>query len=169
VEIVELSAEETRAAADDLAVLLLDAHASNMALGLAAPLTPEHARRVWHETASRLGPDRVLLAARDDGGVVGTVQLVRASAENGRHRGEVQRLAVRADRRGQGLGRALLEAAAERARADGLSLLWLTTHAGTDADGFYEAAGWSRAGVIPAYSQRPDGSLAGNVFYFLEL
>jgi GNAT superfamily N-acetyltransferase len=170
VEIVELSAEEARAAASDLARLLLDAHASNMALGLAAPLTPEHAQEVWEETAGRLGGDRVLLVARDDaGGVVGTVQLVRASAENGRHRGEVQRLAVRADRRGHGLGRALLDAAAERARADGLRLLWLTTHAGTDADGFYEAAGWSRAGVIPAYSQRPDGSLAGNVFYFLEL
>jgi hypothetical protein len=34
VEIAELSADEVRAAADELAQLLLDAHASNMALGL---------------------------------------------------------------------------------------------------------------------------------------
>jgi GNAT superfamily N-acetyltransferase len=170
VEIVELSADEVRAAADSLAQLLLDAHASNMALGLAAPLTPELAREAWLVTAGRLGTDRVLLAARDGSGwVVGSVQIVRAVAGNGRHRGEIQRLAVRADVRGRGLGRGLLAAAVDRARADGLRLLWLTTHEGTDADGFYEAAGWTRVGVIPSYSVRPDGSLGGNVFFYLEL
>jgi ribosomal protein S18 acetylase RimI-like enzyme len=169
VEIVELSGDEVRAAADALAQLLLDAHASNMALGLAGPLTRERARAAWLETSDRLGPDRVLLAAREGGEIVGSVQVVRATAENGRHRGEIQRLAVRADRRGSGLGRGLLEAAAERARADGLRLLWLTTHSGTEADGFYESAGWTRVGEMPSYSQRPDGTLAANAFYYLEL
>jgi hypothetical protein len=37
VEIVELSAAEARGAAAELGRLLLDAHASNMALGLAGP------------------------------------------------------------------------------------------------------------------------------------
>ncbi len=168
-EIVELSAGEVRTSADALAQLLLDAHASNMALGLAGPLTPEQARVTWLETADRLGPGRVLLAAQDGGVILGSVQIARATAGNARHRGEIQRLAVRADRRGQGLGRALLAAAVERARADGLRLLWLTTHAGTGAHGFYEAAGWTRVGEMPSYSQRPDGTLATNVFYYLEL
>src|SRR3954469_23630978 len=130
-EIVELSGDEVRSSADALAQLLLDAHASNMALGLAGPLTPERARAAWLETADRLGPGRVLLAARDGGVIVGSVQIARATAGNAGHRGEIQRLAVRAGERGRGLGRALLAAAAERARADGLRLLWLTTHAGT--------------------------------------
>jgi acetyltransferase len=169
VEIVELSAAQARHSVDALAQLLLDAHAANMALGLAGPLTPERARAVWLETADRLGPDRVLLAAQADGDIVGSVQVVRAAAENGRHRAEIQRLAVLAEERGRGLGRALLEAATERARADGLRLLWLTTHAGTGADGFYESAGWTRVGEMPSYSQRPDGTLATNVFYYLEL
>ena len=81
----------------------------------------------------------------------------------------MQRLAVAAGMRGRGLGRALLEAAAERARSLGLTLLWLTTHAGTDADRIYERCGWTRLGVIPGYAVRPDGSLAGGVFYYLEL
>jgi GNAT superfamily N-acetyltransferase len=171
VEIVELSADEVRAAAAQLGQLLLDAHASNMALGLAAPLTPEHAREVWAETAARLEPGRrVLLAAvEDDGRVAGTVQIVRADAENGAHRAEIQRLAVRADRRGSGLGRALLEAAAERARELGLRLLWLTTHEETGSDRFYTAVGWTRVGVIPLYSQRPDATLTGGAFYCLVL
>ena len=168
-EIADFSPAEVRRAADELAQLLLGAHDSNMALGLAAPLTAERARAVWLDTAGRLGADRVLLAALDDGAVVGSVQLVRSAAENGRHRAEIQRLAVRSDRRGSGIGRALLEAAVRRARESGLRLLWLTTHEGTGADGFYEAAGWTRAGAIPSYAERPDGSLAGNVFYYLEL
>jgi GNAT superfamily N-acetyltransferase len=169
-EIVELSADEVRAAAGELAQLLLDAHESNMALGLAAPLTREHAREVWIETAARLEPSRrVLLVAREGGAVVGTVQIVRADAENGAHRAEVQRLAVRSDRRGAGIGRELLAAAAERARGLGLRLLWLSTHAGSGSDRFYETVGWSRLGVLPAYSTRPDGTLAGSAFYFLQI
>jgi GNAT superfamily N-acetyltransferase len=170
-EIVELSADEVRAAARKLAQLLLDAHASGMALGLAGPLSREHAESVWHETASRLDPARhVLLVAREDGGaVVGTVQIVRASSENGGHRAEIQRLAVRAERRGTGLGRALLAAAVERSRGLGLRVLWLTTHAGTGSDRFYESVGWTRLGAVPLYSARPDGSLADGAFYYLEL
>jgi GNAT superfamily N-acetyltransferase len=169
-EIVELSPDEVRASAGDLARLLLDAHAANMALGLAGPLTEQHARDVWLDTASLLDPDdRVLLAARLDGAAVGTVQIVRAGAENGRHRAEIVRLAVRGDLRGQGVGRALLGAAVERGRAMGLRVLWLTTHAGTGSDRFYEAVGWSRLGTLPAYSARPDGTLAGSAFYYVEL
>ena len=111
----------------------------------------------------------MLLAAREDGRVVGTVQVVRADAENGVHRAEVQRLAVLAELRGGGVGRQLLEAAVERARGMGIRLLWLTTHADTGSDRFYEAVGWSRLGTVPAYSAKPDGTLAEGAFYYREL
>lgn len=169
-EIAELSADDVRTAADDLAQLLLDAHASNMALGLRGQLTREHARETWLDTAARLDPERrVLLAALEDGVVVGAVQVVRADAENGGQRAEIVRLAVRGDRRGGGIGKALLEAAVERARSLGLRVLWLSTHAGTASDRFYEAAGWSRLGELPLYSERPDGTLVGSAFYFREV
>ena len=169
-EIVELSADEVRAAADELGRLLLDAHEAGMALGLAGQLTAAHAREVWLEMAEKVDPRRrVVLVALDGSAVVGTVQIVRAESENGRHRAEIQRLAVRADRRGSGIGRALLEAAVERSRAMGLQLLWLTTHEDTGSDRFYEAVGWARLGAMPLYSARPDGSLAGGAMYYLVL
>jgi hypothetical protein len=84
VEIVELSADDVRAAAGELAQLLLDAHASNMSLGLPGPLSRERAVEAWIDTAARLDPqNRVLLAAVDGGDVVGTVQVVRAESEHG--------------------------------------------------------------------------------------
>jgi GNAT superfamily N-acetyltransferase len=166
VEIVELDAELARAHADELAQLLLDAHASGMALGLAAPLTRDRASSEWQRLVAS---PRVVLAALEDGVVVGAGAVAAASAENGRHRGEIQRLAVRADRRGGGIGGALLDALVERARADGLSLLGLTTHADTRSDAFYVRRGWTRYGSVPGWSRRPDGELVGNAFFYLEL
>ena len=169
-EIVELDQAGVDRHAAELAQLLLDGHASNMALGHVAPLTLERAASSWRELAARLEPgERILLVALDGGRVVGSVHLARAAADNGRHRAEVQRLAVRADARGRGLGRALLEAIADRARTEGVSLLWLTTHAGSDSDRFYAARGWTRVGEIPAYAVLPDGSLAASAFFFKEL
>ena len=166
----ELGAPEVAAAADEFAHLLLDAHASGMALGLSTPLTAERAAEEWRTTAERLHPDdRILLVAREQGRIVGTVQIVRAAADNGRHRAEIQRFAVSAAMRGRGIGRLLLEAAVARARTMGLTLLWLSTHADTDSDRIYARLGWTRMGVMPGFATSPDGTIVGNVFYYLEL
>jgi GNAT superfamily N-acetyltransferase len=164
VTIVELDAALVERHADDLAQLLLDAHDANMALGLPAPLTRERAAEVWRELVA----SRLVLGAVEDGVVVGAGCLAVAGG-NGSHRAEVQKLAVRADRRGGGIGAALLEALVERARALGLRLLWLTTHADTASDAFYVRRGWTRVGEVPAWSRRPDGALATNAFFYLVL
>ena len=162
-EIVELDAAAVERHADELAQLLLDAHASNMALGMAAPLTREVAADAWRRLSG------ALFAAVDGGVVVGAVNLAPSTTPNGRHRAEVQKLAVRLDRRGAGIGAALLDATVERAREQGLRLLWLTTHADTRSDGFYMSRGWTRLGVMPEYSVAPDGRYAANAFFYLQL
>lgn len=166
-EIVELDVGSVRAHADELAQLLLDAHASGMALGLAAPLTAERAVAEWEALASR--DSGVLLGAVEDGVVIGAGCLSPSTAENGRHRGEIQRLAVRGDRRGGGIGGDLLDALVERARDRGLSLLWLTTHADTRSDSFYVRRGWIRYGVVPGWAASPSGDLVANAFFYLPL
>jgi len=168
--IEELPAAGVLSHLDDLAQLLLDAHASGMALGLPAPLTHEAARDAYEDAAARLAPgERVLLAAFDGDELVGAVQLDRDEAGNGRHRGEVRRLVVRAERRGAGIGRALLEAVVECGRTLDLRLLWLSTHEGAKAERIYERLGWSRVGVIPDWAVLPSGELVGNSFYFFRL
>ena len=164
-EILELDPARARAHADDLAQLLLDAHASNMALGLTAPLTRERAAAEWERLVES---PRIVLAAFEDGAVIGAGCLAIGTG-NGSHRSEIQRLAVRGDRRGGGVGAALLDALVERARAEGLLLVWLTTHADTASDGFYVRRGWTRYGVVPRWSQRPDGEVVPNAFFFREL
>lgn len=79
-----------RAHAGELAQVLLDAHASNMALGLAPGLTRDRAAAECETPMERLD---VLLAAVDDDGAVFVAGGLIRGCENGRHRGEIQRLA----------------------------------------------------------------------------
>jgi GNAT superfamily N-acetyltransferase len=170
VRIVQLDTGGVEAHVAELAQLLLDAHAAGMALGLAPSLTKAGAEAAWHDIAAALEPgEHIQWAAFDGDRIVGAVHLARATTANGRHRAEIQRLVVRADARGRGVGRALMTAAVEHARALGLRLLWLSTHAGTDADRIYARLGWTRSGEIPDYAVLPNGKLAASAFYFLKL
>ena len=140
-----------------------------MALGLLGPLDPDMLTADYRATVAALDDRRILVLAELDGAVVGTAQLARSVATNTKHRAEVQRVAVARAVRGRGIGRGLMAAVEDAARAAGLTLLWLTTHADADADRFYEAIGYTRLGVMPNYSRRPDGTLAPGVFFYREL
>jgi acetyltransferase len=110
-----------------------------------------------------------VLVAELDGDVVGIAHLVPSGAANAPHRAEVQRVAVAERVRGTGVGRTLMEAVDDAARERGLTLLWLTTHEGTDACAFYEAVGYTKLGVMPSYSLRPDGTVSPGAFYYKDL
>jgi acetyltransferase len=135
-----------------------------MALG-AAPRASVTALTEMHRAALE-DRDRVVLVAEQDGEVVAMAHIVPSRAANAPHRAEVQRVAVAAGERGTGVGRALMEAVEAAARERDLTLLWLTTHDGTEACAFYEAVGYTKLGVMPDYSQRPDGELSAGAFYF---
>jgi acetyltransferase len=109
---------------------------------------------------------RVVLVAESDGAVVGMAHLAPSTAANAAHRGEVQRVAVAEDARSTGVGRLLMAAIEDAALERGLTLLWLTTHDGAPACAFYEAVGYTKLGVMPEYSQLPDGALAPGTFYY---
>jgi ribosomal protein S18 acetylase RimI-like enzyme len=106
---------------------------------------------------------RVVLGAGPPWALTGTVQLVLDQADNGRHRCELAKLTVRADYRGQGLGRQLVEALEGEARRLGRTTIELTTHAHTPAVGFYDKLGYDVVGRLPKWSIAPDGSLVDNL------
>ena len=114
-------------------------------------------------------PGRLVIVAEEDGDVVAMAHLVPSDAANAPHRAEVQRVAVAVSARGTGVGRQLFDAVEQTAFEHGLTLLWLTTHADSDACAFYEAVGYTKLGVMQGYSLRPDGTLSPAAFYFKEL
>jgi GNAT superfamily N-acetyltransferase len=101
--------------------------------------------------------DTVLLAARDGGRIVGTVQLGLAVPPNQRHRADVKKMLVHRAARERGIGAKLLQRAEDEAKARGRTLLVLDTCTGSEAERLYLRAGWNRVGAIPGYALWPDG------------
>ena len=141
-----------------------------MALGALDTMGLAVLERGYRDVVAALADrERVLIVADEAQEIVGMVQLVFSGATNADHRAEVQRLGVSAEARGRGIGRQLMAAVEESAREFGVTLLWLTTHDGTEACAFYEAIGFTKLGVMPNYSRRPNGTLWPGAFYFKEL
>jgi len=85
--------------------------------------------------------------AENDGEVVGFA-ILDAREQN------VWALFVNPAAERQGIGRRLFGLLTEWAAEKSLPSLWLSTEPGTRADGFYEAAGWRRAGFTPSGEAR---------------
>lgn len=91
----------------------------------------------------------VVVAVRADR-VVGTLQLtiVRGLSRKGATRSVIEGVRVHADERGSGLGTLFIKWAIEQSRADGCSLVQLTSDATrTDAHRFYERLGFTASHV----------------------
>jgi acetyltransferase len=147
-----------------------DALHSGMALGALDSMGLAALERSYRDTVAALDErERILLVAEAGSELVGMAQLAFSRATNADHRAEVQRVGVASEARGRGVGRRLMVAVEDAALEHGLSLLWLTTHDGTDACVFYEAVGYTKLGVMPNYSRRPNGTLWPGAFYFKDL
>ena len=98
------------------------------------------------------GPHVVFLIANLGAEPVGCGALVDRSGEYG----ELKRMYVRPDRRGGGIGRALLETLVAHARSRGLGMLRLETGiAQPEALALYERSGFVRRGPFGEYRDDP--------------
>lgn len=146
--------------------LLRDAVEGGASIGFVLPLADEPVATYWLEVVASLGDARVLWIATEGDAVVGAIQLSRCEKANGRHRAEVQKLMVLRTVRGRGIASRLMAALEAHARALGLRLLSLDTETGSEAESVYRHLGWIRAGEIPDYAARPDGTLHPTTHYF---
>jgi RimJ/RimL family protein N-acetyltransferase len=116
-------------------------------------LTERHRRA--DDYVPRLGLERpegghLMLGAWRDDALLGAVALERDERTKVRHIGHVVSMMVRESARGQGIGRALLDALIEAAREPaGLEMLTLTvTEVNAGAVRLYERSGFSRFGTL---------------------
>ncbi|KAA2254834.1 GNAT family N-acetyltransferase [Solihabitans fulvus] len=166
-EIVRLSPNDLLDSVRELAEVLTDTVAGGNSLGFLAPLDPAAAEVWWAAQAPAMKDGHLLvLAARAEGRIVGTVQLKRGQFANGRHRADVNKLLVHRSARGQGLGRALLAAAERLAAEEGVTLLVLDTETGSPAERLYRANGWTEVGVIPDFAADAAGVLRPTTIFY---
>jgi GNAT superfamily N-acetyltransferase len=158
VEIRRLAAADLREHLDGLAAVLADCVAGGASVSYMAPFSQEQARAAFAGFAAEIDAGRrLLLAAFDDGELVGTVQVILTLPPNQPHRGEIAKLLVRRSARRRGVAQALMERAEAEARTEGKTLLVLDTVTGDSGERLYARLGWNRVGVIPGYALYPDG------------
>jgi ribosomal protein S18 acetylase RimI-like enzyme len=170
-QIESLTADGARAVMDELVALLQDAVASGASLGFRRPLETARAQEYWRGVVTKIehGTRIVLIARSADGSVVGTAQLDTDTMPNGSHRAEVQKVCVLRTARGQGIGRQLMLAIEDAARARGRTLLLLDTRQGDVAESLYRKLGYIEVGVIPAFARSANGTLDATVFFYRTL
>jgi acetyltransferase len=157
------------AVVEPLAGLLIDAVHSGASVGFLAPLAVATAQDYWRGVLQSLNESLLLWVAELDGRIVGSVQLALCDKDNGRHRGEVQKLFVHRSARGHGIASQLMAEVETEARRRHRTLLVLDTLFGSPAEDVYRHLGWERAGEIPQYAAAPDGEIFPTVVYFKAL
>ncbi|MCA9861248.1 MAG: GNAT family N-acetyltransferase [Thermomicrobiales bacterium] len=161
IEQVTSLTEPDVAALADLLVAVVDQGAS---VGFLPPLRPDVARAYWLDAVR--AEHVVLLVARRERMIVGTVQLEWSPKKNARHRAEVNKLLVHPNAQRLGIGRKLMVRLEMMAVENGWTTLHLDTREGDRSNDFYRAQGWTRAGVIPRWAESAGGTIDGTVFYY---
>jgi GNAT superfamily N-acetyltransferase len=166
IEIIELDAAAAPGAVEELAGVLADCVNGGASVNFMLPYGATDAAGFFRKVIPSIASgDTILLAAKVDGRIVGTVQLGLDMPPNQPHRAEVKKMLVHRAARGKGVGAALLAAAETRARQKGRTLLVLDT-ASDDARRLYERGGWQRLGNIPDYALLPGGGLCDTTIYW---
>ena len=140
---------------DALAEVLRAVVYDGAGVSFVVPFSLEESRAFWVEKVLpgvRARTRRVVIA-RDDGRIVGTVQMDMATPPNQPHRAEVAKLLVHPAARQRGIARALMHTLEEIARAEGRTLLTLDTWTGSVAEALYRSLGYTTVGVIPRYAR----------------
>ncbi|HEX6706835.1 MAG TPA: GNAT family N-acetyltransferase [Albitalea sp.] len=158
---------------DDLGAfieLLQDAVDGGASLGFLAPMPHDTARRYWLSIRDEIASgSRLLLAAYANGRLAGTGQLFLPVLPSAHHRAEVQKLLVHSSVQRLGLGRRLLLALHDAARAQQRSLIVLGTRSGEPPEAFYQRVGYRLAGVIPGHTAGADGERYDSSWLYLDL
>lgn len=153
-----------------LAHLLVDAVRAGAAISFLQPLSFDVAEAWWRRTIDEASPRAVILVARDDEGIAGTVQIVPAWAPNQPHRAEVVKLIVHERAQRGGLGARLMGAIEDASREAGFTLLTLDARRGGAAEQLYRRLGWTEVGAIPRFAVDPDGrGFHDTVIFYKEL
>jgi GNAT superfamily N-acetyltransferase len=169
-DICVLDAPLADAALDELASVLVDCVTGGASVSFMAPFSQADGLQFFRKIAASVAAgDMVLLAAKLDGRIVGTVQLGLDTPPNQPHRADVKKLLVHRAARGCGVGAALMAAIEEEAKQRGRWLLVLDTVTGESGYRLYKRAGWIESGVIPNYALFPDGRLCDTTVFWKRL
>ena len=147
-----------------LVELIHDAIHTNNSVGFLHTTSKTELQEFWEQEINDAANTLILARANDV--IVGIVIVTRETRPNGRHRAELRKLMVHSAHQRKGIGRGLEQRATEFAKSEGLTLLYLDSATDFLVQRVYEAWGWQKAGSIPDYSSKPDGTLESTTYFY---
>ena len=169
-EIVVLDAPVKDTELAQLADVLVDCVEGGASVSFMSPFSHDQALSFFRKVESSIrSGDTVMVAARLDGRIVGTVQLGLDTPPNQPHRADIKKMLVHRAARGRGIGAALMAAVEDEARRYGRWLLVLDTVPGENGHRLYKRAGWTETGLVPDYAMFPDGRLCDTAIMWKRL
>lgn len=155
---------------DELAHLLTNANTGGLPGLLSPEDTPAAAETFFHDLREAIAKNqRLLWIARNEQGLVGTVQLELASGATPPQCGTVSTLVVDTSARRQGVAKQLMRELENTAFSLRRGLLSLDIQAGTPAEAFYKAQGYQCSGKTPAETAASYSSRHRGRVYFKQL
>ena len=168
-DIVVLDAAAAKAAIGELADVLVDCVEGGASVSFMLPYSRDDAAKFFEKVIGSIAREEtVLVAAKLNGRIVGTVQLGIDMPPNQPHRADIKKLLVHRSARNHGIGAKLMERAEHEAKARGRTLLVLDT-AGAEAERLYVRTGWQRVGVVPDYAMWPAGGFCDTTFFWKKI
>ena len=159
-EIVALEAPVAESSLEQLTAVLVDCVEGGASVSFMSAFSQAQGLAFFRKVASAVASgDTVLLAAKLEGRIVGTVQLGLDTPPNQPHRAEIKKLLVHRSARGRGVAAALMAQVEEEAKRRGRWLLVLDTVPGDNGHRLYLREGWMQIGIVPDYALFPDGRL----------
>ena len=155
IEVIELDAQALDDAVNDFAEVLRACVHDGASVGFILPFDMVAAREFWITNvrpAVEAG-NRILMAVKQGGDVVGTVQLDMETFPNQMHRAGVSKLLVHPKVRRLGIASKLMQALESNALENQRHLLTLDTITGEAAQSLYLQMGYQIAGEIPDFAR----------------
>lgn len=157
--IATFSADDIAANVRELGALLRACVHDGASIGFVLPYSAADSEAFW---TRKVLPgvqegSRIVLVARIDGKIVGSVQLGHDTMPNQPHRADVNKLLVDPGFRRRGIAHGLMIRLEALAREMGRSLMTLDTRTGDKAEPLYASLGYQTVGVIPGYARDPMG------------
>lgn len=138
---------------DELAKLMQACVHAGASINFIMPFPIDESLDFWRRKVQPALDDgsRVLLVARHEGKIAGSVQLDCDTPPNQPHRAEITKLMVHPDVRRRGVARTLMREVEAIALQRGRNLITLDTRTGDSAEPLYASLGYKTAGIIPGY------------------
>ncbi|WP_447868027.1 GNAT family N-acetyltransferase [Rahnella bonaserana] len=142
-KIVRLNAATLPVYRDELAQLLVEANSQGASAGFPHVIEQKQAEDTFHDLRPALSQNEVLLwIARDEQGVIGTVQLDLAGKTELSRQAEISTLLVCSRAKRRGVGRMLMRVLENTAQDLRCTVLSSDMQSGSEAEAFYRAQGY---------------------------